>query len=179
MIGAACGVVAVIIARIPIPQVGEEARSYTQAVGFFLAPLLPVPALGYTLAGIQPQERHAARSLVFYRAALAAFSAVTLFVVLMPAALTGPTPAAVRVLLENTSTIFGLTFALGCWMPARWAWVIVYALALIGVSGPETGWASHLAFIDRTPSLADLVAGLIMLVAGGSVYAVLGNRRLV
>ncbi len=171
---AACGALALIIARIPLPQVGIGLRDYSRAVGFFITPLLPVPALSLTLTGFQPYEHQAARSLVGPRFVLVLTSTVWVFAVLMPAALTGPTPNAVEVLVENCSAVLALTLLLGCWVDPRWAWVPVFALTLVGVSSPDYGWLNTIAFVDRNASAADLIGGLIFLAFSMTCFALHG-----
>lgn len=174
---AACGAIALAIARVPLPQVGLGLGDITRAVGFFLTPLLPMPALSFVLGGLRPYERHAARSLAGPRLLLAVFASAWVFAALLPAALTGPTPNAVEVLTENCSAVLGLTLLLGCWLDPRWSWIPVFALTLIGVSGPDYGWMSKIAFVDRTASPADLAGGCGLLAISIGLYAFHGPPR--
>lgn len=174
---AACGAVALAIARVPLPETDNGMRQVTRAVGFFLAPLLPVPVLSRSLRGAEPYERQAGRSLAALRFLLVVVASAAIIAALLPSALTRPVPDAVAVLLENTTAVVGLTLLLGCWLDERWAWVPVFAVTLIGVNGPADGRWAALAFVDRTASRGDLYAGVAWLTCGVLAYAVHGPPR--
>lgn len=169
-----CGLVQFVIAGVPLPQLDPGSFEYTRAVGFFVGPLLPVPALAVTLAGVEPYNSQAARSLVVCRIAIAVAGIVWIFLVMYPSALTKPTDNAVQVLVENVAALAGLTILVGCWVDVRWSWVIVYVPALLGVTGPERGWVSKIQLVDRTVSGWDLGSGLVFVTVALGLYGILG-----
>lgn len=169
------GAVQLAIAGVPVPQLDPGSLEYTRAVGFFLGPILSVPVLALTLAGPEPYESQAARTMTHHRIAIASVAVAWIFLTLYPSALTKPTDDAVRVLVENISAVSGMTILIGCWVRARWSWVVVYAPALLGVTGPERGWVSELLLIDRTASARDLVCGVVLLAVALGVYGIRGS----
>ena len=166
------GVAAILIAGVPLPQVGSDLDAgYVQSVGFFIVPLLPVPAFALTLQGAQQYEYTAARRLVATRAALALAGFTLMCLALFPSALLNPTPDATSILLENLSLVAGLTLIISRWLSPRWSWAPVCAIAFAGATGPDRGWASTLVIFDRSAALSDLVLSLSLLLVGTLTYA--------
>lgn len=171
-----CGLVAVTISSMPVPQVELSLREYTKAVGFFLGPLLVVPVLAVGLRGAEPYERQAARLLVWQRVLLATSTSSFCFVMLMPSALVAPVADAGRVLLENSLWVLGLALVLSRLLPPVWVFLPIYAVALVGVTGPEGNLIALLLPVDRAAQALDLGGGAALYLTGVVVFGLTGRR---
>lgn len=177
---AGCGILACVTSSVPVPQLELNLRSYTKAVGFYLAPLLAVPAFASALDGLQPYESQSSRSLTAYRLSICVLMSSIFLAVLLPSASLAPVAVPYRILVENGLWILGLTLTGAILIPYRWIFIPVYVVALMGIAGPEGNLAALLLPVDRLPQTVDLCGGILVYLVGTASYSLdwkRGNLR--